>query len=76
MWNPSLVSGDVGVGINVRRLRRDFLRYLSFSKSSFLFYVSFCYYELLVRPCFCGISCNIHMLLSLFLRLLLSLSCC
>lgn len=25
MWNPSLVSGDVGVGINVRRLRRDFL---------------------------------------------------
>lgn len=33
MWNPSLVSGDVGVGINVRRLRRDFLRYLF----SFLF---------------------------------------
>ncbi|KAL3538095.1 hypothetical protein ACH5RR_001461 [Cinchona calisaya] len=25
MWNPRLVSQDVGVGINVRRLRRDFL---------------------------------------------------
>ncbi|GAA0145038.1 hypothetical protein LIER_05325 [Lithospermum erythrorhizon] len=25
MWNPRLVSEDVGVGINVRRLRRDFL---------------------------------------------------
>ncbi|KAL8545602.1 hypothetical protein ACS0TY_005653 [Phlomoides rotata] len=26
MWNPRLISEDVGVGINVRRLRRDFLR--------------------------------------------------
>nr|GMD43723.1 adenylate kinase [Ipomoea batatas] len=26
MWNPRLVSEDVGVGINVRRLRRNFLR--------------------------------------------------
>lgn len=25
MWNPRLVSEDVGVGINVRRLRRNFL---------------------------------------------------
>lgn len=25
MWNPRLVSQDVGVGINVRRLRRNFL---------------------------------------------------
>ncbi|XP_051125238.1 uncharacterized protein LOC127247450 [Andrographis paniculata] len=25
MWNPRLISEDVGVGINVRRLRRDFL---------------------------------------------------
>ncbi|PIN09036.1 adenylate kinase [Handroanthus impetiginosus] len=25
MWNPRLVSEDVGVGINVRRLRREFL---------------------------------------------------
>lgn len=28
MWNPRLISEDVGVGINVRRLRRDFLRYV------------------------------------------------
>ncbi|KAK6139445.1 hypothetical protein DH2020_026799 [Rehmannia glutinosa] len=27
MWNPRLVSEDVGVGINVRRLRRNFLRF-------------------------------------------------
>ncbi|EMS47170.1 hypothetical protein TRIUR3_03042 [Triticum urartu] len=26
MWNPRLVSGDVGVGYNVRNLRRNFLR--------------------------------------------------
>lgn len=26
MWNPRLVSGDVGVGFNVRNLRRNFLR--------------------------------------------------
>nr|ACF86051.1 unknown [Zea mays] len=25
MWNPRLVSGDVGVGFNVRNLRRNFL---------------------------------------------------
>nr|XP_018633518.1 uncharacterized protein LOC104117365 isoform X2 [Nicotiana tomentosiformis] len=25
MWNPRLISEDVGVGINVRRLRRNFL---------------------------------------------------
>ncbi|EYU20986.1 hypothetical protein ABFS82_02G097100 [Erythranthe guttata] len=25
MWNPRLISADVGVGINVRQLRRDFL---------------------------------------------------
>ncbi|KZV46007.1 hypothetical protein F511_16169 [Dorcoceras hygrometricum] len=25
MWNPRLISEDVGVGINVRRLRREFL---------------------------------------------------
>lgn len=26
MWNPSLVSGDVGIGLNVRRMRESFLR--------------------------------------------------
>ncbi|TVU12643.1 hypothetical protein EJB05_46294, partial [Eragrostis curvula] len=26
MWNPRLVSGDVGVGFNVRNLRKNFLR--------------------------------------------------
>ncbi|EAY99659.1 hypothetical protein OsI_21639 [Oryza sativa Indica Group] len=26
MWNPRLVSGDVGVGFNVRNLRGNFLR--------------------------------------------------
>lgn len=37
MWNPRLVSEDVGVGINVRRLRRDFLRYFSvFDRESFI----------------------------------------
>eukprot|EP00271_Cylindrocystis_brebissonii_P021515 TRINITY_DN7729_c0_g2_i1.p1 TRINITY_DN7729_c0_g2~~TRINITY_DN7729_c0_g2_i1.p1 ORF type:complete len:396 (+),score=60.12 TRINITY_DN7729_c0_g2_i1:90-1190(+) len=25
MWNPRLVSGDVGIGLNVRRLRENFL---------------------------------------------------
>lgn len=27
MWNPRLISEDVGVGFNVRNLRRYFLRY-------------------------------------------------
>lgn len=27
MWNPRLISEDVGVGVNVRQLRRYFLRY-------------------------------------------------
>lgn len=27
MWNPRLISEDVGVGFNVRKLRRYFLRY-------------------------------------------------
>ncbi|GMY21548.1 Protein LOW PSII ACCUMULATION 3 like [Fagus crenata] len=26
MWNPRLISEDVGVGVNVRKLRRYFLR--------------------------------------------------
>ncbi|XP_018843565.2 uncharacterized protein LOC109008070 [Juglans regia] len=29
MWNPRLISEDVGVGVNVRRLRRYFLRTFS-----------------------------------------------
>lgn len=29
MWNPRLISEDVGVGVNVRRLRRYFLRSFS-----------------------------------------------
>lgn len=32
MWNPRLISEDVGVGVNVRKLRRYFLRF------DFLFY--------------------------------------
>lgn len=50
MWNPSLVSGDVGVGINVRRLRRDFLRYL-FSFQVFFF--------ILMGQCFFSGICSI-----------------
>ncbi|KAL2942100.1 Protein LOW PSII ACCUMULATION 3 chloroplastic [Bienertia sinuspersici] len=29
MWNPRLISEDVGVGFNVRKLRRSFLRTFS-----------------------------------------------
>lgn len=28
MWNPRLISEDVGVGVNVRQLKRYFLRYI------------------------------------------------
>ena len=31
MWNPRLISEDVGVGFNVRKLRRYFLRYVLLS---------------------------------------------
>lgn len=36
MWNPRLISEDVGVGFNVRKLRRYFLRYTVISLHSYM----------------------------------------